>query len=129
MPFGNIYLISSKAQFKKYLKEAERLIALNPGKTSANGKRLTLLVALLEIYEVERFPIDHPTPLGAIEFRMDQQNLKPKDLIKYIGPQPRVSKILNGKRALSLEMIRKLHEGLGIPAVVLIRKMKIKRAK
>lgn len=74
---------------------------------------------LIETYEKEAFPIDLPTPVEAIKFRMDQQNLVQKDLVSFIGFKSKVSEVLSGKRALSLNMIRKLHEGLDIPFEVL----------
>jgi HTH-type transcriptional regulator/antitoxin HigA len=75
---------------------------------------------LIEAYENERHPIEPPTPLEAIRFRMEQQGLEPKDLVPFIGSRSKVSEVLSGKRSLSLRMIRALHSKLGIPAEVLI---------
>ena len=80
-----------------------------------------LLLLLVETYEEAAFPIDLPEPVAAIRFRMEQQELKPKDLVPYIGSKSKVSEVLNGRRPLSLTMIRKLVTGLGIPAEVLLR--------
>lgn len=80
-----------------------------------------MLATLIDAYEAEHFPIDLPDPIAAIEFRMEQQELSPSDLVAMIGPLPEVVKILERKRSLSLEMIRRLHLELGIDAGVLIR--------
>lgn len=75
---------------------------------------------LIEKYESEQFPVELPSPIDAIRFRMDQLDMAQKDLAPYIGSTSKVSEVLNGKRALSLAMIRRLRDGLGIPADVLI---------
>ena len=90
---------------------------------SQDADELDLLALLIERYERKQFPIDVPGPLDAIRFRMDQQGLKKKDLIPYIGSASKVTEVLNGTRNLSLNMIRRLTDGLGIPADVLIRDM------
>jgi HTH-type transcriptional regulator / antitoxin HigA len=79
------------------------------------------LVTLIEAYEAKHFPISPPDPIDAIRFRMDQGGLTVKDLVPYIGPLNRVYEVLSGKRSLSLNMIRRLSEGLHIPAEVLIK--------
>ena len=89
---------------------------------------LEVLGLLIEQYEEKHFPMDRPDPVEVIKFMMDQQNLKKKDLIPYIGSAPKVTEVLNGTRNLSLSMIRKLSEGLKIPASVLIRESVKKRA-
>lgn len=85
------------------------------------GDRLDVLTTLVVAYEARRHVIEHPDPLAAIRFEMEQQGLNRKDLERYIGTRARVSEVLNGKRPLTLAMIRKLDEGLGIPAEALIR--------
>jgi HTH-type transcriptional regulator/antitoxin HigA len=82
---------------------------------------LDLLVALIDDYENINDPIDQPDPIDAILFRMEQQNLTRKDLEPLLGSRGRVAEILNRKRPLSLEMIRRLHAELGIPAEILIQ--------
>lgn len=72
-------------------------------------------VALIEAYENKHYPIAPPDPVEAIKFRMEQQNLTPRDLEAYIGGSGRVSEVLNRKRPLSLKMIKRLHDGLHIP--------------
>ena len=75
----------------------------------------------MQAYEAKHYPIDPPDPIEAIKFRMDQSGLSVKDLVPYIGPPNRVYEVLSYKRPLSLNMIRRLSEGLHIPAEVLIR--------
>jgi len=76
---------------------------------------------LIDAYEGEHYPIDQPDPVEAIKFRMEQQGLSRKDLEPIIGTRTRVAEVLNRKRALSIGMIRRLHDRLGISAEVLIR--------
>jgi HTH-type transcriptional regulator / antitoxin HigA len=83
--------------------------------------RLDVLATLVDAYEVKRWPIRAPDPIAAIQFRLDQQGLTRKDLEPFIGSRARVSEIMTGKRPLTLAMIRRLSEGLGIPAAVLIQ--------
>jgi HTH-type transcriptional regulator/antitoxin HigA len=80
-----------------------------------------LLMALIEHYELKHFPILPPEPIEVIKFRMNQLKLKRKDLEKWLGTRARVSEILNGKRSLSLQMIKVLSKELGIPAGALLR--------
>jgi HTH-type transcriptional regulator/antitoxin HigA len=92
----------------------------SPGGTPA-GDRLDVLVTLIEAYEARHHPMDPPDPIDAILFRMEAQGLTRRDLEPFIGTRARVSEVLNRQRGLSIEMIRRLHEGLGISAEVLIR--------
>jgi HTH-type transcriptional regulator / antitoxin HigA len=80
-----------------------------------------VLVTLIEAYEEEHYPIDPPDPIEAIKFRMEQQGLTRRDLEEIIGTRTRIAEVLNRKRGLSIAMIRRLNERLGIPAEVLIR--------
>lgn len=82
-----------------------------------------LLSLLIGHYEESHFHMDKPDPIEAIKFRMDQQNLSQSDMTQYIGSLSKVSEVLNRKRPLSLSMIRRLHDGLGIPADILIQDM------
>ena len=79
---------------------------------------------LVETYEDAAYPIDLPDPIAALRFRMEQQGLRPKDLIPYIGSKSKVSEVLSGQRPLSLTMIRKLVAGLHLPAEVALRETK-----
>ncbi|MDB4223219.1 helix-turn-helix domain-containing protein [Granulosicoccus sp.] len=92
------------------------------------GDRLDILITLVDAYEQVNHPIYPPDPVSAIEFHMDQNELTRIDLEEYIGTRARVSEVLNGKRGLSIEMIRNLHEGLGIPLESLIARPKESRA-
>jgi HTH-type transcriptional regulator/antitoxin HigA len=101
-----------------------RLMTLMKADLAADSKEeseLELLAILIEHYERIRFPMAKPDPVEAIKFRMDQQGLSQKDLIPFIGSAPKVSEVLNRKRPLSLSMIRRLNEGLGIPLDLLLQ--------
>lgn len=111
--------IRTKADYNAALKEISSLLDSPPG--SGASERLELLSILVEAYEDRHHPIAPPDPIEAIKFRMEQQGLTRRDLEPFIGSRARVSEVLNRKRPLSVEMIRKLHAGLGIPAEVLIR--------
>lgn len=95
---------------------------------TAEADRLEILITLVEVYEQINHPIYPPDPVAAIEFHMDQNELTRVDLEPYIGTRARVSEVLNRKRGLSIEMIRSLHEGLGIPLESLIARPKVSRA-
>ena len=88
---------------------------------SREGDELDVLVDLVELYENKHVPIGYPNPIAAIEFRMDQAGLRPRDLVSFIGSRAKVSEVLSGKRAITMPMARALHEHLGIPADVLLR--------
>ena len=87
---------------------------------SPQGDELDLLITLVESYEMKHYPIAPPDPIDAIKFRMEQMNMTKADLVQYIGSQSRVSEILNGKRKLTLGMIKSLYKGLRIPADILL---------
>jgi HTH-type transcriptional regulator/antitoxin HigA len=111
--------IRTAADYERALVALERLWGAASG--TARGDRLDVLATLIDAYETEHDPIDPPDPIEAIKFRMEQQGLSRKDLEAWIGTRTRVAEVLNGKRRLSIGMIRRLHEGLGIPAEILIR--------
>ena len=92
----------------------------NAEENTAEGDRLDILITLVEAYEQAHHPLYPPDPVAAIEFHMDQNELARSDLEPYIGTRARVSEVLNRKRGLSIEMIRNLHDGLGIPLESLI---------
>ena len=117
--------IKNKKQYKEYLVEAYNLMQLKLKPNSDESDKLELLSILIEQYEKENFPIDPPHPIEAILFRLDQMNMKKSELAKILGTRSRASEILNGKRKLSLSMIRKLNIELHIPAEVLIRDYKM----
>lgn len=111
--------IRTEADYDAALAEVERLWGAKSG--TPDGDRLDVLATLIEVYEAKNYPMDPPDPIEAIRFRMEQQGLTRKDLEPMIGPRNRVADVLNRKRGLSIEMIRQLHDHLGISAEVLIR--------
>ncbi len=94
-------------------KHLEQVFQAPEGTPQADEREV--LVTLIEAYEQKHYPIGSTDPVEAIKFRMEQQNLTPKDLEPYIGSSGRVSEVLNRKRRLSLQMVKKLHVGLHIP--------------
>jgi len=119
---SKIKVIKTEKDYEEALKLIEALMSRDPDPDSDEGEQLSLLSALIQDYESRVVPQTLPNPVDAIRFRMEQADLKPADLIPYIGSRSRVSEILSGKRQLTLEMVRALEAGLGIPAKVLIRK-------
>ena len=115
----NWKVIKTEKDYQNALKRLEDIFDAKKG--TKNGDELDLLSLLIDNYEKEKFPFDLPDPIEAIKFRMEQLGYNQQDLTKVIGLKSRVSEILNKKRKLSLEMIRKLHVALGIPTEVLVR--------
>ncbi len=111
--------IRSNADHERALLEIQRLWGAQEG--TRGGDRLDVLVTLVDAYETKHFPMDPPDPIEAIRFRLEQQGLDASALVGVIGGRSRVYEVMQRKRALSLEMIRRLHERFGIPADVLIR--------
>ena len=116
-----IKVIKSDREYKSALAEISALIDRDPDPGTPEADRLELLTLLVESYESANFPRRVPEPVEAIRFRMEQQNLKQRDLVPYIGSASKVSEVLSGKRPLTLSMMRALHSHLGIPASVLLR--------
>jgi HTH-type transcriptional regulator/antitoxin HigA len=112
-------VIKTEKEYQAALSRLEEIFDSKKG--SKNADELELLSLLIEKYEDEISPIDLPDPIEAIKFRMDQLGYKQKDLAKAIGLKSRVSEILNKKRKLTIDMIRRLHDTLGIPTEVLIK--------
>lgn len=115
-----IKILKTEKEYDASLERIEALMDAPPG--SAEEEELELLAILVEKYEQEHYPIELPDPVEAIKFRMEQEGLTRKDMIKYLGSQSKVSEVLNYKRPLSLTMIRALNVGLNIPAEVLIQR-------
>lgn len=111
--------IKNKADHRAALKEIERLMEAKPG--TAAGDRLEVLVTLVDRYESEHEPVEPPDPIEALIYHMESRGLSRRDLEPFLGSRARVAEVLNRRRALTIEMIRKLHDGLGISAEVLIR--------
>ena len=116
-----IKAIRTEQDYLAALREVSALIDLDPSLDTPEGERLDVLGTLVQAYEAKHYPIDPPDPIDAIKFRMEQSNMTVKDLVPFIGPLNRVYEVLNYKRSLSLNMIRRFSEGLQIPAEVLIR--------
>lgn len=114
-------IIRNEVGYAAALERISLLMEKDPEPLSPEGEELELLALLVDHYEKEAFPIDLPDPISAIQFRMEQQGLKAKDLIPYIGSASKVSEVLSGQRELSKTMIRNLVNGLGIPAEVLLQ--------
>jgi HTH-type transcriptional regulator/antitoxin HigA len=112
-------VIKTTEEHDQALARIEELFSAKPG--TPEGDELELLVLLVETYEAEKFPIELPDAIEAIRFRMEQMNLKQKDLIPIIGSKSKVSEVLSGKRELSITMIRKIVSNLNIPATVLLQ--------
>jgi HTH-type transcriptional regulator/antitoxin HigA len=113
--------IKTERDHREALTEIEKLLDSRPG--SADFDRMEVLVTLVEAYKARHFPIPAPDdPAAVLEYYMESRGLNRTDLIPYLGSKERVSEVLNHKRGLSLEMIRRLHEGLGIPTDLLIGK-------
>lgn len=119
---NEIKIIKTEEDYKAALELIRKLVSIDPDPESTEGEQLDLLTKLVQDYEAKVFPSNLPDPIDAIKFRMEQAGLKPADLIPYIGSPSRVSEILSRKRDLTIEMIRSLESGLGIPAKVLIQK-------
>ena len=117
----DIRIIKTKQQYRRYLKEMDRLAPLDPDPRTPGGARLELLAKLVEDYEKEHFKFRKPDPVEAILFRMEEQGLRQKDIADIVGGKNRASEVLSRKRPLTLAMIRALHEKLGIPSELLIR--------
>lgn len=111
--------IKSNRDYRRVLKEIEKLMSAR--RNSPEGDRLDVLVTLVEAWELRHYRLDLPDPIEAIKYHMEQTGLQPKDLIPFIGSRNRVHEVLNRRRELTLGMIRRLHEGLGIPAESLIK--------
>lgn len=116
---ANVKPIRTEQDYEAALARVDELMAAAPG--SPEGDELDVLVDLVELYESKHEPMGYPSPLSALEFRMEQGGLKPRDLIPFIGSRAKVSEVLSGKRAITMPMARALHEHLGIPADVLLR--------
>ncbi|MES2755989.1 MAG: helix-turn-helix domain-containing protein [Pseudomonadota bacterium] len=115
----NIKPIKTAEDHRAALEEIDTLMTAEMN--TPEGDRLDVLATLVEAYEAKHFPMELADPIDAIKFTMEQKGLTPKDLEPMIGRLNRVYEILNGKRPLTLPMIWRLHETLGIPAAALIK--------
>jgi len=113
--------LKTETDYKTALKDIKSLMHVKPDTPA--GDRLDVLVTLVEAYEAKHYPMELPDPVEAIKFTMEQKGLTVKDLEPMIGRSNRVYEILNRTRPLTLKMIWRLHNGLGIPAECLIRQV------
>jgi HTH-type transcriptional regulator/antitoxin HigA len=111
--------IKTEADHRAALVEIERLFDATPG--TSEGDRLEIWITLVQAYEAQHYPIPQPGPVEAILYHMESRGLSRSDLEPYLGSRAWAAEVLNRKRALSMEMIRRLHTGLGIAAAVLIQ--------
>ena len=111
--------IKSKKDYQSALTRLDQIFDAKPG--TKDGDELEILGILIEKYEQDRYAIDYPDPIEAIKFRMEQMGYTQNDLARVVGLKSRASEILNRKRKLSLDMIRQIHQSLGIPTDVLIQ--------
>ena len=111
--------IKNELDYQAALKEIEHLF--DAASDTPEGDWLEVLTTLVEAYEERHYSIPTPDPIEAILYHMESRGLTRRDLEPYIGSRARVSEILNHKRPLTMEMIRKIHKGLGVPAEVLIQ--------
>lgn len=116
--------IKTKADHRAALREIERLMNAKPGTPA--GDRLEILSTLVDHYESQHESVEPPDPIDALLYHMESRGLTRRDLEPYLGSRARVAEILNRRRVLTIEMIRKLHEGLGISAEVLIRSYNVR---
>ena len=118
--------IRNKREYAAALRQAESL--WNARKGSKEEDRLLLVALVIEAYEREHFPIPAPDPIDLLRHVMEARGLARKDLEPYIGSRARVAEVLNRVRPLSIDMIRRLSAGLGLPADVLIQGYKLRKA-
>jgi HTH-type transcriptional regulator/antitoxin HigA len=110
--------IKTEKDYNMSIKSIEKLWGAK--RDTPEGDELDLLCTLVESYEMKHYPIAPPDPIDAIKFRMEQMGMTKADMVKYLGSQSRVSEILNGKRRLTLKMVKSLYKGLKIPAEILL---------
>lgn len=112
-------VLKTEVEYNQAMKELEWVFHAEPW--SEEEKHLEMLILLIDAYEEEHFPIPDPHPIEAIKFRLDQMGMNVNDFGKIIKYQSRASEILNRKRKLTLGMIRKIHEKLGVPTDILVQ--------
>ncbi|MCK1513763.1 transcriptional regulator [Bradyrhizobium sp. 190] len=115
----NVKPIRTKADYEAALDRISELMEARAG--TPEGTELDVLADLVELYESKNIPMGFPSPVAAIEFRMEQSGLSARDLVPFIGSRAKVSEVLSGKRQITMTMARALHEHLGIPSDVLLK--------
>jgi len=121
--------INNEKEYDDALARVDELMELNPTLGTLQSDELEVLVLLIEKYEEQNWAIAIPDPIEAIKYRMEEMNLKQKDLIPYVGNKSKVSEVLNRKIALSLAMIRNLSQGLHIPLEILVQPFSVSQTK
>lgn len=114
-------IIKNEKEYDEALNKIDELMNLNPKLGTPQSDELEILVLLVEKYEEVNWNISTPDPIEAIKYRMEEMNLKQKDLVPYIGNKSKVSELLNRRISLSLSMIRNLSEALHIPLEILVK--------
>lgn len=121
----DIHPIKTEADYQAALEEIQSLFDAAPN--TPQGDKLEVLATLVEVYEEKHFLIPAPDPIEAVRYFMDSRGLTRKDLEPYIGNRARVSEVLNRKRPLTLRMIQRLHNTLGVPADMLLKPYQVSR--
>ena len=112
---NDIHLIKTEKEYDSVMEEVLMLAKNNPAENSPEYDRMCILGLLIEEYDRKHYPLPESDPVEALKFRMEQLELRPVDMKPYFGSTNRYYDIINRKRPLSLSMIRKLHDGLGLP--------------
>ena len=110
--------IKTKEKYQEYLRIIDSLV--DCPEQSPDEEVLELVSILVEDYEAKHYPIEAPDPIDAIKLKMEEEGLRRKDVAVYFGSVSRVSEVLNRKRPLTLEMVKRIHKGLGISAETLL---------
>ena len=116
-------ILKTEKDYDKALIRIDELMELNPKLGTKESDELEILVLLVEKYEELNWNIEIPDPIEAIKYRMEEMNLKQKDLIPYVGNKSKVSELLNRKISLSLTMVRNLSKALHIPVETLVKSL------
>jgi len=122
----NIRPIRTHQDYEQALQQIEALFGAQPN--TPEGDSLDILTTLVEVYETQTYPIAPPDPIEAITYHLESRGMTRHDIEPYSGNRARVAEIINKRRPLTLDMSRKLHDGLGIPAEVLIQPYPIHRS-
>lgn len=122
-----IKVIHNDEAHEAAVSELERIMDSDPQPGTEAFDQIELLALVIKDYETRRYRLDAPDPIEAIKFRLEQQGLTRKDLEPVLGSRARVSEVLNGRRPLSISMVRNLHDALQIPADVLIQQPRVGR--
>jgi HTH-type transcriptional regulator / antitoxin HigA len=120
LDFRNPHLLRNRYEYDAAIQEVEALLSRDPERGSAEFERLEFLAVLIEEYEDEAFPIDHPSPQVAVDFMLEQRGMVRADLNEAMGGKSRVSEFFAGKRDLSVNQVRALRQTLGVPADLLL---------